>query len=82
MSDRENKNNSSHEDEPMSAGDYLFRNFLYKLPIIGLLEAIDAASDDENPHVQNHAKAWLIRIAIGLGGAVILIVFALLSGMW
>lgn len=67
MRDERIKNEiAKKEDKAISAGGYFLRDFVYKLPIIGLIAALVAACGDDSPHVRNHAKARLVRLLIGV----------------
>ena len=66
MNDKEGKNEISKKEDAISAGGYFLRDFIYKLPIIGLIAALIAACGDDNPHAKNHARARLIRLLIGI----------------
>ena len=67
MRDERIKNEiAKKEDKAISAGGYFLRDFVYKLPIIGLIAALVAACGDDNPHAKNHARARLIRLLIGI----------------
>ena len=66
MNDKEGKNEISKKEDAISVGGYFLRDFIYKLPIIGLIAALIAACGDDNLHAKNHAKARLIRLLIGI----------------
>lgn len=67
MRDERIKNEiAKKEDKDISAGGYFLRDFVYKLPIIGLIAALVAACGDDNLHAKNHARARLIRLLIGI----------------
>ena len=67
MKDKKTKaETSKKEDGAITAGGYFLRNFIYNLPIIGLIAALITSGDDNNPHARNHARATLIRLLIGV----------------
>ena len=66
MNYKEGKNEISKKEDAISVGGYFLRDFIYKLPIIGLIAALIAACGDDNPHAKNHARARLIRLLIGI----------------
>ena len=75
MNDKEGKNEISKKENAISVGGYFLRDFIYKLPIIGLIAALVAACGDDNPHAKNHARARLIRLLIGIMALVGFLVF-------
>ena len=75
MNDKEGKNEISKKEDAISVGGYFLRDFIYRLPIIGLIAALIAACGDDNPHAKNHARARLLRLLIGVLALVGCLVF-------
>ncbi len=70
----------AYEYKPMGAWAYFGYSLLYVIPIVGLVFAILNAKSGTNLHKQNHARAFLITLVIGIIISSILMGLFYLSG--
>ena len=66
MKDEKEKNVQTNEGEVISPFGYFLRDFLYTIPLVGLIAAIVNAIDASNVNTRNHARGKLINIGISL----------------
>lgn len=60
------KNVQANENEVISPFGYFLRDFLYAIPLIGLIALLINAIDAANINVRNHARGRLIHFGIAL----------------